>query len=272
MPPTSAGGVSFRNVATTLFRHPIRSFTAGFNRLNNVFGGRRVVSGVVPFGPAGAGVSAVEKAGGALSRGTKGIINLFQRATTNPIAGAETVGAGLRGFAKTAFGRALGVMTLWQAVNLAKSGVTGEPVKLFKNVKEAGLIGAASGLNPIGSVIGVGLGALEKGTDYAKGKIFPNTSYPGQLDEGDLLAIQKQFKDTIPINFSVGNFPGMPTMAPITITTPTPGGISFSPSVNAGSGMDPLMLMLLLGGAGLGAGYLIGKKKRKSKRYKKRRK
>lgn len=226
--------------------------------------GKRVVSGVVPFGPA------VSKAPGVI----KGFSNVIKRATTNPFAGV-TVKQGLKNIGGKAFGLGISGAATGTAYGISKSLASGEPASIKTIFKGAGY-GVSAGLSLPGAVFGeiAGLGqkTVRVGTDLVKKLPTSNMNNPTtptwNLNPYDKLPNidiphfpEKITMEGLPTNIQ------MPAAAPVNISLPSS---SFSPSVSAGGGIGDILPLLLLMGAGAGVvGYAVGKRKKK-KKYKKR--
>jgi len=210
----------------------------------NVRAGTKMGTPPLAFGGGG---GAVRSAG----RIVQAIRNVGQRALGNPLAG-RTIGQ----LGRVIGGRALGTGLFLGALELT-AGNTFKPSTIARTI-------AGAALNPIGAIFGtsfrIGRGAVTGATNIAK-DIIPD-SFGGFVPE---------FRGNFYGGATNIQFPPMQTPLGSSFTGGLTGGYgsSFAPSVNVGGGSDitPLILALLGGATG---GYLLGR--RKKKRYKKKRK
>lgn len=233
-------------IVKTAFTQPVRSFKAGWNVLNPPVP-KNVVKMTFPL---------TRGATGAVSVGKKvigGIKQIAQRLTVNPLAGHTLKSAGK----KIGLG-ALGTLGTFEAFQAARSVGSGESYNPFSGLIGKGKVALAAAFNPIAAYAGLGVGAGEK------------------------IASTTTFKDFQPISPNVPVIPTMPTPEfmfpeiPQASFAPTIGGASFvSPSgsvtMPSGPEINPMLILAMLGLVG-GAGYAIGRrrKKKKYKRSKKR--
>jgi len=230
----------------------------------NPMGNVPYTKNIVPFS-AGAG-GAVATLGSKIGSAATGVKNLASRATINPLAGAKTLGSGIKTFASKIGGTALGFTTGALGFGITRLAVSGEPINL-KTVGRSTFAGVGVGLNPISGFAGGTLGVAENLGGKVGGYI-DTISYPKDLPTYNVPSLP-QMPD---YGFSPQTSITLPTMQMPQMDTPSYSAGSFNPSISVGGGggFDPMMLLLLLGGAGA-VGYGVAKK-RKKKKYKKRRK
>ena len=200
--------------------------------------------------------------GGQASRAGRfmsGAKNVYDRFLGNPLAGG-----GIKGFFGRIAGRSLGGAAIATGASFTKSAITGDPLDINARRLGYGAVGFGLG-GPIGALAGTFFGASTKATGAIKEGIsnlsMPNVpSLPTPYDAGESVA------DVIKaLGSGAGQFAQGLTASP---SVSASYGVS-GPSVSIGSsGFDPTMLLLLLTG-GLGAGYLLGKKKKKKRKTKK---
>ncbi len=227
--------------------------------------GKPIINLVSPIS-AGA-VKGAQIGGNILKMGFTGVKNLIQRSTTNPLAGATTLKAGVQTFGKKVLGASIGGLSAGTAFQTSRNVLSGKPFDA-KDILKSGLVGASFGLNPLGAMSGIAAGTTE--AIIGKGKHIDLGGYTlPNIDAPKTPTIDIQAPDLSGFN--------IPQMQPINISMQTPqtpsvssGG--FSPSFSVGSGgSDILPLLLLAGGLGLGGLALAKrKKKKKKKKYKKR--
>lgn len=217
----------------------------------NLFPGRRIQAGVVPFGAAGM-IGTAARVLGAGARAAKAAyaaqkgMTIGQRLITagRYALGGGAIAYGLSGNVPTTNTRA--------AATIAGSAIGGVP---------AFLIGAGTAAPDL----------ISQAINAVKGKIPPGfSSVPGAITPSELQLMLRnnlpQFLGGAPQSDVNIDFPATP--APITnIQTP---GLSISGGFGGG-GIDPALLALLVAGVGAG-GFILGRRRRKKKRkYKKRR-
>jgi len=176
----------------------------------------------------------------------------------NPLTGT-TLKKGMSAFGKKVLGGTIMGAGAGVAGTLSYMALN-EKANPLESLRRGALFGTAAGLNPIGALFGAGGALIQKGGEFsadimswARPNInvpqIPNT--PSIPDYSDILD-KLRLPNAAPINISVPSAPSMP---------------SISISGGGGGDMTPA-LMLLLAAGGLGAGYLMGRKRRKRKKYK----
>lgn len=263
-------------------------------------GNTPVVNLVMPVGRAGgAAVSVAKGAGNVVKSLWEGVKGFTEKKTINPLADIKLSGSVLDKAGQLAKGvggliaKGAGVGTLgFGAYEIGKYAVTGNVPSKEQAITDARkIIGGATSIK-LGSLLGAG--GILKGTQEVTGKnvrdIFLKAVGLGQSKAEDLSGLYtnstnklKDITEDLPQNPTINitnNYPEIPqlpaqTMPQIlTFETPQAPNVSptyapsFSLSGSAGIGENlPLMLALLAGGVGVG-GYMLGR--RKKKKYKKR--
>lgn len=239
----------------------------------------QVVNFVMPIDPVSKGAQGIK----GISRG---VSNLFKRATSNPFAGV-TVKQGFSTAGKSVLGGALKGAQIGAASAGAYSIATGDPLSL-KHLGKSTAYGVTAGISLPGAALGYLAGSGKKieqtvsdtlkqraagsSAGYGVSQIGVNDTAESLNTQLDWLKNQAKNMQVPPITAGVSS----PLTAPVNISMAPPTasapGFSFSPSVQAGGGMGEVLplLLLLAGGAGA-AGFALGKRKRKKYKKKRRR-
>lgn len=247
----------------------------------------KVRSLVVPFSPASKGAAVVKGTGNIIKTFYEGVKSFTTKKTINPAAGQT--GSKVLSTLGKAVGTGALVGGIFQGGRLiAKAGVSGElpsASDAAKSISRGVTTGAGLGLSPLGGALGALEGGATKGVQTVKQQV-QNIFGLGQSRIEDATNIFKNVKDTLPTSPTTNIYNYLPEkFSPQDIMPQTPQMLylespavpsistpSFSPSISMGGiggGLSENLPLLLLA-AGLGGGYLLGKRKRKKKRYKKR--